>query len=84
MKDALYFVQLALESMLGVAGMSRMLGVRRLAMARVVGMPRMLGMEWHYALAARVYKAAGRRIINHSNPSRLDAIFERAEEVAGV
>lgn len=38
---------------------------------------RMAEMEYHYALAARVYKAAGRRIINHSYPSKLDAIFDR-------
>ena len=34
-------------------------------------------MEYHYALAAKVYNHAGRRIINHSHPSNLDAIFER-------
>jgi len=34
-------------------------------------------MFWHYSLAAKVYNSAGRRIINHSHPSKLDAIFER-------
>jgi hypothetical protein len=34
-------------------------------------------MEWHYQLAANIYARAGREIINHSNPSRLDAIFRR-------
>lgn len=38
---------------------------------------RMMVMEWHYKLAAQVYARAGRRIFNHSNPSRLDAIFQR-------
>ena len=37
----------------------------------------MAEMEYHYALAAKVYNHAGRRIINHSLPSNLDAIFER-------
>lgn len=37
----------------------------------------MAEMEYHYALAAKVYNSAGRRIINHSFPSNLDAIFER-------
>ena len=37
----------------------------------------MAEMEYHYALAAKVYNHAGRRIINHSHPSNLDAIFER-------
>lgn len=35
-------------------------------------------MEWHYQLAANVYARAGRTIINHSNPSKLDKIFRRA------
>ena len=39
---------------------------------------RMGVMEWHYQLAANVYARAGRRIINHSNPSKLDAIFARS------
>lgn len=38
---------------------------------------RMAEMEYHYQLAQKVYNAAGRRIINHSLPSKLDAIFER-------
>jgi len=38
---------------------------------------RMAEMEYHYALAQKVYNQAGRRIINHSRPSKLDAIFER-------
>lgn len=37
----------------------------------------MAEMEYHYKLAAKVYNQAGRRIINHSYPSKLDAIFER-------
>jgi len=37
----------------------------------------MAEMEYHYSLAAKVYNQAGRRIINHSYPSNLDAIFER-------
>lgn len=40
---------------------------------------RMTEMEFHYALAMKVYSLAGRRIINHSMPSKLDAIFERAK-----
>jgi len=36
------------------------------------------GMHEHFALAARVYKMADRLIINHSAPSVLDTIFERA------
>lgn len=39
---------------------------------------RMDVMEWHYQFAANVYARAGRRIINHSNPSKLDAIFARS------
>lgn len=39
------------------------------------------GMKWHYQHAANVYKAAGRRIINHSYPSELDQIFERGKEI---
>jgi hypothetical protein len=35
-------------------------------------------MHEHFALAARVYKMADRLIINHSAPSALDTIFERA------
>ncbi len=37
----------------------------------------MAEMEYHYRLAQKVYNQAGRRIINHSYPSNLDAIFER-------
>jgi len=37
----------------------------------------MVEMRWHYQLAADVYNRSGRRIINHSYPSKLDAIFER-------
>lgn len=40
---------------------------------------RMQMMEAHYRLAAKVYARAGRRIVNHSNPSRLDSIFERGK-----
>lgn len=39
---------------------------------------RMSEMRYHFALAQKVYAAAGRRIINHSHPSKLDAIFPRA------
>jgi hypothetical protein len=35
-------------------------------------------MENHYQLAANVYTRAGRQIINHSHPSKLDMIFMRA------
>ncbi len=38
---------------------------------------RMEGMFQHYRLAAFVYNQAGRRIINHSHPSKLDSIFQR-------
>jgi len=38
---------------------------------------RMSEMEYHYALARKVYNANGRRIINHSHPSKLDSIFQR-------
>ena len=38
---------------------------------------RMRVMEWHYQLAMMVYARAGRRIINHGEPSRLDMIFRR-------
>lgn len=38
---------------------------------------RMAEMEYHYALAQKVYNNAGRVIINHSHPSKLDAIFQR-------
>ncbi len=38
---------------------------------------RMAEMEFHYQLAQKVYNQAGRRIINHSHPSKLDAIFQR-------
>lgn len=41
---------------------------------------RMEGMFQHYRYAASVYNQAGRRIINHSHPSKLDAIFERGKE----
>lgn len=34
-------------------------------------------MREHFRIAADVYKAAGRRIINRSKPSELDRIFER-------
>jgi hypothetical protein len=37
----------------------------------------MAEMEYHYQLAADVYNRAGKRILNHSYPSNLDAIFER-------
>lgn len=37
----------------------------------------MAEMYYHFSLAAKVYNSAGRRIINHSHPSKLDAIFER-------
>lgn len=37
----------------------------------------MVEMEYHYRLAQKVYNQAGRRIINHSQPSNLDAIFQR-------
>jgi hypothetical protein len=43
---------------------------------------RMRVMEWHYQLAANVYARAGREIINHSDPSRLDMIFRREYEHA--
>lgn len=39
---------------------------------------RMAVMEFHYQLAASVYARAGRTIINHSAPSKLDKIFRRA------
>lgn len=39
---------------------------------------RMRIMETHYQLAANVYARAGREIINHSNPSKLDQIFKRS------
>lgn len=45
------------------------------------GYPRrmaMLDMEVHFQLAANVYARAGRTIINHSHPSKLDTIFRRA------
>jgi len=42
---------------------------------------RMAEMEYHYALAAKVYNKAGRVIVNHSHPSKLDAIFKRQEGV---
>lgn len=35
-------------------------------------------METHYQLAQNIYTHAGRAIINHSNPSKLDTIFRRA------
>jgi hypothetical protein len=38
---------------------------------------RMAEMEYHYRLAASVYNKAGRRIVNHSRPSKLDTIFQR-------
>jgi hypothetical protein len=38
---------------------------------------RMSEMEYHYSLAQRVYNKAGRVIVNHSHPSKLDAIFPR-------
>lgn len=38
---------------------------------------KMAGAEYHYAIAQRVYNKAGRVIINHSHPSKLDAIFPR-------
>jgi len=39
---------------------------------------RMRLMEWHYTLAMNVYARAGRKILNHSDPSALDKIFRRA------
>ena len=39
---------------------------------------RMRVMEAHYRLAANIYARAGRTIINHSHPSKLDSIFRRA------
>lgn len=41
---------------------------------------RMEMMELHYAIANKVYNDSGRRIINYSHPSKLDAIFERGKE----
>jgi hypothetical protein len=38
---------------------------------------RMKAMEYHYQLAMMVYARAGRRILNHSDPSPLDKIFRR-------
>jgi hypothetical protein len=38
---------------------------------------RMDVMKWHFQLAQNVYTRAGRRVINHSNHSELDAIFAR-------
>jgi hypothetical protein len=38
---------------------------------------RMSVMERHYQLATNIYARAGRRIINHSYPSKLDTIFAR-------
>lgn len=38
---------------------------------------RMAEMRWHFQHAMNVYKANGRKIINRSYPSPLDAIFER-------
>lgn len=38
---------------------------------------RMEEMVYHYQLAANVYNKAGKAIINHSRPSKLDAIFQR-------
>lgn len=40
---------------------------------------RMEEMFYHYKLASKVYNQAGRRIINHSFPSKLDGIFERGK-----
>ena len=34
-------------------------------------------MFYHYELASRVYNTAGRAIVNHSLPSKLDTIFQR-------
>jgi len=42
---------------------------------------RMRVMEWHYQLAMMVYARAGRRIFNHSDPSRLDMIFRRGDTI---
>jgi hypothetical protein len=39
---------------------------------------RMEMMRWHFQLAQNIYTRAGRKIINHSNPSKLDMIFARA------
>jgi len=38
---------------------------------------RMREMEYHYRLAQEVYTVNGRRIVNHSHHSKLDAIFPR-------
>lgn len=46
--------------------------------------PLMEEMEYHYQLAAKVYNKAGRRIINHSFPSKLDTIFQRVGEEKNV
>jgi hypothetical protein len=39
---------------------------------------RMDVMKWHFQLAQNVFTRAGRKIINHSHASELDAIFARA------
>lgn len=38
---------------------------------------RMREMEYHYRLAQSIYAIHGRRIVNHSHHSKLDAIFPR-------
>ena len=38
---------------------------------------RMQEMEYHYRLAQKVYTVNGRRIVNHSHHSKLNAIFPR-------
>lgn len=45
---------------------------------------RMEVMRQHFSLAARVYAQAGRTIINHSNPSKLDMIFRRENETQAI
>jgi hypothetical protein len=39
---------------------------------------RMEVMKWHFQLAQNIYTRAGRKIINHSQPSELDTVFARA------
>lgn len=42
---------------------------------------RMEEMYYHFELAARVYNDAGKAIVNHSHPSKLDSIFQRKENI---
>ena len=44
---------------------------------KVHRLARMQEMEYHYRLAQKVYAVNNRRIVNHSHPSKLDAIFPR-------